>query len=224
MRLTTAITAFAALAVPALSELAVTSPTSSTTCSGGQRCTVAWNDNGKGVTLAQIGNTTVALYTGGKSQQTFLQPIAFPAPGIDVATTASIEFTIDPTVGENGRFYFIRFSSVALKDGANPYLSFSAVFSLDSMTGTFNQTVKDQLKDVNTASTGPTTSAPLSSTSSAAASVTKVATSTRSSTSAAQSASVSAPASNKGAGFVNASPVTYTGVAAFIGTVVGLFL
>jgi ElaB/YqjD/DUF883 family membrane-anchored ribosome-binding protein len=223
MRLTTAVTTIAALAVPALGELAVTSPTASTTCSGGQRCTVAWSDNGSGATLAQQGNTTVALYTGGKSQQTFLQPIAFPDP-VNVATVDSIEFTVDPAVGENGRFYFIRFSSVALKDGANPYLSFSAVFTLDRMTGTFNSTVKDQLQDVNTSSTGPSTSGAASSTSSAAASQTKVATTTRSSTSAGQSASASASASNQGSGFVNASPVTYTGVAVFIGAVVGLFL
>jgi hypothetical protein len=143
---------------------------------------------------------------------------AFPDP-VNVATTAGIEFTVDPTVGESGRYYFIRFSSVSLKDGTNPYLSFSAVFTLSGMTGTFNQTVKQQLQDVNTASTGPTSSGGASSTS-RAASQTVVSSTTRSSSA---SPSASASKNTTGAGFANAQAVTYTGVAAFIGAVVGLF-
>lgn len=137
---------------------------------------------------------------------------------MNVATTPNIDFTVDPTVGENGKFYFIRFSSVALKDGANPYLSFSAIFTLDGMTGTFNQTVKSQIQGISSASTGPT-----------ATGATTVVTTTRGSSTPATSrpASASTSASNKngtGAALLNASPVTYTGVAAFIGAVVGLFL
>ena len=146
--------------------------------------------------------------------------IAFPDP-INVATTASIEFTVDPAVGENGPYYFIRFSSLDLKDGVNPYLSFSAIFTLDNMTGTFNQTVKNQIQGSSSAATPPTASKTNT------ASATSVVTNTRSSTSASRSASASASASNRngtGAAFVNASPVTYTGVAAFISAVVGLFL
>lgn len=141
---------------------------------------------------------------------------AFPN-SINVATTSSLQFTVDPTVGENGPYYFIRFTSLSLKDGANPYLSFSAIFPLDNMTGTFNQTVKNEIQGANSTSTSSTKPA------------TTVSTTTRSgsSTSASRSATASASVSNKnntGAAFVNASPVTYTGVAAFIGTVVGLFL
>jgi len=215
MRPTTVIAAFAALALPTLGELAVTAPVATTTCSGGQSCNVAWNDNNQGVTLAQQGNCTVALYTGSKTQQTFLQPIAFPN-SIDVSKTSSLQFTVDPTVGENGANYFVRFTSLSLKDGANPYLSFSAIFALDSMTGTFNQTVKNEIQGVSSTPAASSTKP-----------ATTVLTSTRGSTSASRSASASASASNKnntGAAFVNASPVTYTGVAAFIGAVVGLFL
>jgi len=221
MRPTTLIAAVAALAAPALGELGVTSPTASTTCSGGQRCTVNWADNGQRATLAQQGSCTVALYTGSMTQQTFLQPIAYPVP-INVSTTTSTNFTVDPTVGENGNFYFIRFSSVTLKDGANPYLSFSAIFTLNNMTGTFNQTVKNQIQAVSSALTGATATGTSTNT------ATTVLTSTRGSSYApSRSASASAEASNKngtGAAFANASPVSYTGVAAFIGTVVGLIL
>jgi len=85
-----------------------------------------------------------------------LQPIAFPA-AVNVSTTASIEFTVDPTVGPNGSDYFIRFSSATLANPTsptNPYLSFSSKFTLAGMTGTFNQTVLNQIASA--------TSAPLS--------------------------------------------------------------
>jgi len=217
MRLTTLIAAVSALAVPALGELAVTLPTVSTTCTGGQPCSVKWQDNSQRVSLAQQGSCTIALYVGSVNQQSFLQPIAYPTP-INVATTTSIDFVVDPTVGENGKSYFIRFSSVTLKDGANPYLSFSSMFTLDGMTGTFNQTVKNQIQGATSASTGPT-----------ATGATTVVTSTRASSTSATNrpANASASASNKngtGSAFLSASPITYTGVAAFIGTVVGLFL
>jgi ElaB/YqjD/DUF883 family membrane-anchored ribosome-binding protein len=144
----------------------------------------------------------------------------YPEP-INVATTRSVDFIPDPAVGESGKFYFIRISSTTLKDGANPYLSFSAIFSLDGMTGTFNQTVKNQIQGATSSSTGPTATGTTG--------ATNTQSTTRSSAAASRSASASASASaaNKngtGAAFVNASPVTYTGVAAFIGAVVGLFL
>lgn len=132
---------------PAAAELSVTAPIAGTTCTGGQVCQVAWEDNHTGVTLAQQGNCTVALYTGNSQQQTFLQPIAFPT-AINVATTAAIQFTVDPTIGPNGSMYFIRFSSTSLQNPnstGNPYLSFSAKFTLAGMSGTFNSTVQGQL-------------------------------------------------------------------------------
>ncbi|CAG7851773.1 SubName: Full=Uncharacterized protein {ECO:0000313/EMBL:CCA71211.1} [Serendipita indica DSM 11827] len=106
--------ALAVLAVaPAAAELSVTSPIATTTCTGGQTCEVAWRDNGEGVTLAQQGLCTVALYVGGRISQTFLQPIAFPT-AINVSTTAAIQFVVDPSVGEDSSEYFIRFSSQTL--------------------------------------------------------------------------------------------------------------
>jgi hypothetical protein len=77
-----------------------------------------------------------------------LQPIAFPTP-INVATVNSAVFTVDPTVGENSSEYFIRFSSQNLTQANSttgaPYLSFSAKFKLEGMTGKFNETVQAQI-------------------------------------------------------------------------------
>lgn len=94
------------------------------------------------------------------------------------------------------------------------------MFQLDGMTGTFNQTVKNQIQGATSATTGPTASG---------TGATTVVTSTRGSSTSTTSrpANASASASNKngtGSAFLSASPITYTGVAAFIGTVVGLFL
>ncbi|PVF98728.1 hypothetical protein CPB86DRAFT_784572 [Serendipita vermifera] len=68
----TVVAALAVAATPALAELSVTAPIASTKCTGGQTCQVSWNDNGRGVTLAQQGNMTIALYTGGAQQQVSL--------------------------------------------------------------------------------------------------------------------------------------------------------
>jgi len=154
-----ALVAVLAASTPAFAELAVTAPVGTTTCTGGQTCQVTWEDDHTGVTLAQQGNCTIALYTGGAQQQTFLQPIVFPG-SVNVSTTSSVSFTVDPTVGPNGSNYFIRFSSTSLANPAstaNPYLSFSAKFALAGMTGTFNQTVLNQIAATSTAASAPVT-------------------------------------------------------------------
>jgi len=149
--------ALVAGASPALAELAMTAPVAGTVCNAGQPCTITWNDNRQGVSLAQQGNCTVALYTGNAQQQTFLQPIAYPQ-SINVSEIQTISFTPDATVGANSELYFIRFSSITLANPTsptNPYLSFSAKFTLAGMTGTFNSTVQAQLAGITSASAAP---------------------------------------------------------------------
>lgn len=90
------------------------------------------------------------------------------------------------------------------------------MFTLNRMTGTFNQTVKNQIQNVTTTTTAPTTTA----------TTTGATTRSSSSSSSSRAANTAAVSSNNstGAAFVNASPTTYTGVAAFIGAVLGLVL
>jgi hypothetical protein len=148
-------------ASPTLAELSVTAPVAGTTCTGGQVCSVTWQDNHSGVSLAQQGNCTIALYTGNAQQQTFLQPIAYPN-SINVSQIQTVQFTVDPTVGANSDLYFIRFSSITLANptsAGNPYLSFSAKFTLAGMTGTFNSTVQQQLAGITSASAAASTAA-----------------------------------------------------------------
>lgn len=150
--------AAAAAISPVVAELAVTRPIEGTTCQAGQPCTISWRDNRSGPSLEDQGDCQIALFTGGSQQQTFLQPIAFPTP-INVAEQDSISFIPDPTVGENGDVYFIRFTSQDLRNptaATQPYLSFSARFTLTGMTGTFNATVQAQIEQ----GTAPPSGAP----------------------------------------------------------------
>ncbi|KAG8798175.1 hypothetical protein FRC17_007544 [Serendipita sp. 399] len=204
-----ALIALAAAISPVVADLAVTEPVATTTCTGGQVCNIAWRDNGSSPSLSTLGLCTVALYTGGRQQQTFLQPIAFPTP-IDVSTTAAIQFTVDPTVGPNDNNYFIRFTSLnhtqTNTTGSPPYLSFSAKFILAGMTGTFNQTVLQQIAGGTSGSASASTASQT-----ASSSVSRPASSTRATTA---TASTSTPNS----GFQTGSSVVYVvGAAAFAG-------
>lgn len=125
----------------------VTEPTASTICTAGTACNVRWNDDGNAPVLATIGVCSVDLYTGGVQQQTFLQNIG----SVDVSTNAYVTYLPDATVGSNGNMYFVKFTSLAFKDPANPtfpFTSYSAKFTLNGMTGTFNSTVQAQIDGV----------------------------------------------------------------------------
>jgi len=149
-----AATLVASLAPQALATIFITEPVLSTTCTAGSVCNVRWNDDGNAPTLSTIGASSVGLYVGSVQQQTLLQDIT---DSIDVSTASSVQWTPDANVGSNGNFYFVRFSSLALKDTTNvnfPYQSFSAKFTLNGMTGTFNSTVQSQINGATVVPTG----------------------------------------------------------------------
>ncbi|KAF5348813.1 hypothetical protein D9756_009770 [Leucocoprinus leucothites] len=141
-----------ALAVsPALATVFLTSPTASTTFHGGQPATINWQDDGSVPSLEQFGNARVSIYVGNAQQQTSLQTIV---DSVNVATTSSVQFTPNPQIGPNGNDYFIRIESLAFKDPKNPQfpaLSFSAKFTMDNMSGTFNSTIQAQIAGQSTA-------------------------------------------------------------------------
>ncbi|KAH7928813.1 hypothetical protein BV22DRAFT_1003951, partial [Leucogyrophana mollusca] len=65
----------------------VTNPVQSTTCTGGQSCSVEWIDNGEQPLLSSIGECTVGLYNGELALVQSLQ-------SVDVSTTHSFQFTV----------------------------------------------------------------------------------------------------------------------------------
>jgi len=128
-----------------LATIYVTDPVATTTFTGGQTATISWEDDGATPSLATIGSASVGIYVGSTQQQSLLQMII---GSVDVSTTASIQFTVDPTIGPDGDYYFVRFTSLGYNDPTNPaykYEQFSARFTLTGMTGTFNATVQGEV-------------------------------------------------------------------------------
>ena len=137
-----ALVAIAAAALqPVLAGVYCTGPTGSTSAIGGQTLNVTWADDGDTPVLADVGPCSVDIYTGSVNAQTWLQNLA---ASVDVSKTASIMTTIDPSIGQDGAYYFVRFTSLALKDTTNPqypYEAFSAKFTITNLSGSFNSTV-----------------------------------------------------------------------------------
>ncbi|KZO94676.1 hypothetical protein CALVIDRAFT_470172, partial [Calocera viscosa TUFC12733] len=134
-----------AAAQSALATIYVTNPVASTTFTGGSTAVISWEDDGSAPSLATIGAASVGIYAGSATQQTLLQMII---GSVDVSTTASIQFTVDPTIGPDSNAYFIRFTSAAYHDPSTPtypYEQFSARFTMTGMTGQFNASVQAQI-------------------------------------------------------------------------------
>lgn len=105
----------------------VTNPTDPTTATGGQTLQVKWIDDGKAPRLADIGVCKVDLCIGTHTTQICLQNLA---EKVDVSAATYISTTIDPKAGENGKYYFVKFTSGSAKDAANqPYTQYSAKFT-----------------------------------------------------------------------------------------------
>lgn len=176
----------------AYAELFITAPVGSTTLTGGQEATISWQDNGVSPTLAEFGDAKVSVYAGNALQQTQLQEIV---ASVNVASTSSIQFTPDASIGPNSAEYFIRFESLNLKDAGAPQfpaLAFSAKFTMSGMSGTFNSAVQAQIDGQSTAPLAGQTSAASSATGSVSASTTARSSSASASGSTTRSASSSA--------------------------------
>jgi hypothetical protein len=134
-----------AAASSALASVSIVQPTATTVFNGGQQATIQWQESGSAPTLAQFGPSKISIYTGNSQQQTSLQLIN---ANVDVSTTSSLTFNVDPTIGPNSNQYFIRVESLSLRDPAQPNfpaLAFSAKFTLANMSGTFSADVIAQI-------------------------------------------------------------------------------
>lgn len=204
-----------ALAASAFANVFITSPVASTTWTAGQQATVTWQDDGMTPNLSSFGAALVGIYTGNANQQTLLQIIS---SSVDVSTTSSVAFTPDGTIGPDSNEYFVRFTSINLKDATNsqfPAEAFSAKFSMTGMTGTFNSTVQAEINGQSTAPIGAT------STSSASGTMKTVSTTSPATVSASgskTSTSTSATATKTGA----AGKVGVTGLTCLIGAAASL--
>jgi len=140
------------LASVAFATVYVTAPVATTTDKAGQSAVVSWIDNNIPPTLAQFGPASVAIYVGNANQQTQLQVLN---GSVDVSKVSSINFTPDGSIGPDGQEYFIRIESLGSKDSTgNFYESFSALFTLTGMTGTFASSVSAEIAGQSTAPFG----------------------------------------------------------------------
>lgn len=190
----TALLVAGALVSQTAATIYVTEPTASTICTAGTPCNVRWNDDANAPALGLIGPCNIQLCTGGPQQQTCLQTIS---PTLDVSTNAYVTYLPDATIGPNGGPYFVKFISLNYKDPANPavpYTSYSAMFNLNGMTGTFNSTVQAQISGVASAAAATTPAAAAGTTTTAAAAKT-----TAAGSASAAKASASATAAANGA-------------------------
>jgi len=224
---TSSVLAFAAVVAPAvLAGPFFTSPIATTSCAAGQQCTISWQDDGAAPTLADYGDCTIGVYAGSQNQQSLMQAVA-PA---NAATTGSIIFTPDATMGENSGSYFIKMISVNTADPTNPQYkatAYSAMFTLTGMTGAFSDTVKAQIAGTAASSgavaSGAVATSAAASTSAVASSTSAAAGSSSASHAASSSASRSASAATASATSNAASAVHVAGLGAFGATVAAIF-
>lgn len=205
-----------ALAASVLANVFITSPVATTTFTGGQQATITWQDDGLTPNLTAFGAALVGIYTGNANQQTLLQTVS---ASVDVSTTTSIVFTPDATIGPNSNEYFVRFTSLNLKDATNsqfPAEAFSAKFTMTSMTGTFNSTVQAEINGQSTAPIGATA------TSSASGTMKTVATTSGSVSVSASGTKTSTSASSTATKTGAAGKVGVTGITCFVGAAASL--
>ncbi|KAL5514733.1 hypothetical protein ACEPAG_2049 [Sanghuangporus baumii] len=195
----------------------LTTPVEGTVCGGGSTCNINWQEDNVAPLLADFGDASVGLYVGNVRQQTMVQSIS---DSVNVATTASISFTVDPNAGSDDNIYFIRFDSLTSRNGTAPNQAFSAKFTLNGMSGTFNSTVQAQ---INAAADGTAASSAASAASSTPAAtssgLTRVSSSSASRTASSTASASSAAASANSAGRVGVA----NGLISALGAVAALF-
>jgi len=116
-------------------------------------------DDGSSPNLTAFGPANVGLWVGSTTQQTQLQTIG----NVDVSTVSQLSWTPDASVGANYNAYFIRFTSVNLKDPNQTAINaneeaFSAKFTLTGMTGTFNSSIQAEISGSAASGAAPTAS------------------------------------------------------------------
>ncbi|KAF8513557.1 hypothetical protein BU17DRAFT_68732 [Hysterangium stoloniferum] len=146
------LTLLATLTGQALAGVFITSPTATSTGTGGQSFSVVWQEDTKPPTLADIGPCDIGIWAGNVQQQTELQQLG---ASIDVSKQTTLSVAINATLGPNFNGYFVRVTSLALKDTATgfPYEAFSAKFALSGMSGTFDPTVQAQINGASSLGT-----------------------------------------------------------------------
>ncbi|KAI0767250.1 hypothetical protein C8Q74DRAFT_1279174 [Fomes fomentarius] len=124
----------------------ITKPLPGSTCSGGNSCTVEWLDDGVQPLLTEISACHVGLYNGNGVLIQRIDPV-------DVSAQHALKFTPDPQAGPNSGLYYINFTSVNDVLGDTNYRQFSTMFTLNSMSGSFDSPVPSDTSEIPIPST-----------------------------------------------------------------------
>ncbi|KAG7451676.1 uncharacterized protein BT62DRAFT_441885 [Guyanagaster necrorhizus] len=202
------------LTTSVLATVYITDPISSTVWNAGNNVTVSWEDDGTSPTLEEFGAAKFAIAVGNSQEQTTLQVIA---ENVNVATVSSLQFIPSANIGATSNEYFIRVDSNDLKDANNsaiPALSFSAKFTIDGMSGSFNSSVQ---AEIDGQSTAPLAGSSTSASSSASANKATSASTTKAA-SVSTTATVKASSSGTGTKASSAASSSSTGNSAVVVT------
>jgi hypothetical protein len=137
------------------------------------------------------------LAAGSQNVQYKLQTLA---SNLSTSTTSG-SYVVDANIGPNGDYYFIRMEGNTLnKTTGYPAETFSARFTLSSMTGTFNSTVLAAAQGAEGSASSTAASSSKSTATSSSLSKTASSSSTSSSVAASSTAKTSSQASTSSAG------------------------
>jgi len=204
---------FAVLSSIVHAELYVTEPLRGYVCHAGQDCLVRWVDDGVNPLLDGFGVSTVGLYTGHMQLVQVIEPV-------DVSQKHSLVFKPIPEAGPNSDAYYVAFTSANLIDEETslPALSFSPYFTIDGMTGSFDEPLDSATSEIPIpASLSPSATAPPSPSGSGSASGSR-------SSSASQAANTSpapSPLNTNGGNPTKACPPIY--MLGFLSAVMALY-
>merc|ERR1712072_229562 len=107
--------ALASMALAGLSQatIAPTFPVAGDVCHGTSECSLQWIDDGAEPSADRFGATRVGLFVGTVNDQVEIQDLGMVE---DPVNEQNLRPRIDPSVGSNGDFYFIRFESTEAQD------------------------------------------------------------------------------------------------------------
>lgn len=99
-------------------------PANSTVGVAGEPFTLKWMDDGETPTLKDMGKTEIELCVGSRDSHVVVQKVASID---DMEATKNATFTPDPSIGEDGQYYFFKYTATAQVEG-KPFVDYSARF------------------------------------------------------------------------------------------------
>lgn len=99
-------------------------PANSTVGVAGEPFVLKWGDDGEKPTLKEMGRTEIELCVGSRANHVVVQKVASVD---DMEATVNATFTPDASLGEDGQYYFFKYTATAQVNGT-AFVDYSARF------------------------------------------------------------------------------------------------